>query len=47
MSILEPVELVIENFEEHFDSDVEISIPNHPKDETMGHSISHLSKTFG
>lgn len=46
MSILEPVELVIENFEEHFDSDVEISIPNHPKDETMGHSISHLSKNI-
>lgn len=46
MAILEPVELVIENFEEYFNDNVEISIPNHPKDETMGHSISHLSKTI-
>lgn len=46
MAIIDPVEMIIDNFDEHFSEEELLSIPNHPKDESMGHRTAHISKTL-
>lgn len=46
MAIIDPVEMVIENFEGHFSSEEVLSIPNHPKDESLGDRSAILSKNI-
>lgn len=46
MAIIDPVEMVIDNFDEFFSKEEELSIPNHPKDESMGIRKAFLSKSI-
>lgn len=46
MAIIEPVEMLIENFDALLAIDEELSIPNHPKDESMGSRKALLSKSI-
>lgn len=45
MAIIDPIEMVIDNFEKFFSKEDLLSIPNHPKDESMGHRNVSLSKS--
>lgn len=46
MAVLNPVELEIINFEEHFNNSIEIETPLHPKNKERGNRIVNLSKTI-
>lgn len=44
MSIIDPVEIFIENFKEHFPNPIEINVPLHPKNKELGERTVLLSE---